>query len=61
MPRTERTACKRILDAAGYLYVKAGYDLLAVSHAFFARGLEKHIGYRFYYVSPANALSFLNA
>lgn len=43
MPKTERTACKRILDAAGYLYVKAGYDLLAVSHAFFARAGLKNI------------------
>lgn len=36
MPKAERTACKRILDSAGYLYVKGGYDLLAVSRRFIA-------------------------
>jgi len=34
MPKAERTACKRMLDSAGYLYVKGGYDLLAVSNEF---------------------------
>lgn len=31
IPKSERTACKRLLDSHGYTYVKAGYDLLAVS------------------------------
>src|SRR3972149_2071450 len=34
IPKAERTAAKRMLDAAGYLYVKGGYDLLAVSREF---------------------------
>ncbi len=34
IPKAERTACKRMLDEAGYLYVKGGYDLLAVSRDF---------------------------
>lgn len=34
IPKAERTACKRLLDSAGYLYVKGGYDLLAVLREF---------------------------
>lgn len=41
IPKVERVACKRILDRAGYLYVKAGYDLLAISHEFFAQAAYK--------------------
>lgn len=35
MPKPEQTACKRLLDANGYIHTKAGYDLLAVAPAFF--------------------------
>ena len=31
MPKSEQHECKKILDKQGYLYIKAGYDLLAVS------------------------------
>ncbi|MBE7414623.1 MAG: FkbM family methyltransferase [Deltaproteobacteria bacterium] len=31
IPKSERTPCKRLLDLHGYTYVKAGYDLLAIS------------------------------
>lgn len=31
LPKTEQTACKALLDTHNYLYVKAGYNLLAVS------------------------------
>lgn len=33
LPRSEQTACKALLDSHGYLHVKAGYNLLAVSPA----------------------------
>ncbi len=35
IPKAEQTACKHLLDAQGYLYSKAGYDMLAVSPQFF--------------------------
>lgn len=35
LPKSEQTACKRLLDDRGYIHIKAGYDLLAVSLKFF--------------------------
>lgn len=37
LPRSEQRACKALLDAHGYLHVKAGYNLLAVSQRFICR------------------------
>lgn len=34
LPKAEQTACKKLLDAHRYVYVKGGYDLLAVSYEF---------------------------
>lgn len=31
LPKSEQTACKALLDSHGYLHVKAGYNLLAIS------------------------------
>lgn len=31
LPKAEQTACKALLDTHGYLHVKAGYNLLAIS------------------------------
>jgi len=35
LPKSEQTACKKLLDEHGYIHAKAGYDLLCISPQFF--------------------------